>query len=323
MNRKFLITVIVLTICTLLTACGSTKENNSGQMLHILESVEAPAQTTMTETEVFQTTETTIVETTTEIVKIPANVTEAATTKLAASTTTAKATEPAQEEPKSDLDIYKEESIAKIQNDKPELDGIDISEYQAGQTWKQYIDESDAVFLRYSAGTSKDTCFDTFVEYAKQHHKLIGIYFYTNPVTWSNLTPQEYAQWCYDNTKDYIGYAIYALDCEAGRLDTQWILEYLREFKALTGVKPVIYTGQYRLNEAAEDEALQTIRSESYGLWIARYGQNDGEVYDFEVFLWEENKVFGHQYVSAVEHLDRDKFFCTAEAWYKYAQPNK
>ena len=293
MAKKRLFTMaIVLVFAFLLAGCGR-KVKAEPQMMQIIEApttktTEPAASTATTDSSVSSTESSTV--TTTE--------------------TTTTATAPPPEEPKSELDLYKEESIRLVGN-KKQLDGIDISEYQSGQDWKGYIDESDAVILRYSAGTSKDDCFDEMMAYAKEKHKLVGIYFFTNNITWRDRDPAEYARWCIDQTRDYLGY-------------TNWILTYLRTFKEETGVKPVLYTGQHKLNQAASTEstaeAMRTIRSESYGLWIARYGENDGEVYEFEVFLWEENKVFGHQYVSAVEHLDRDIFFCTPEAWYKYAQ---
>jgi GH25 family lysozyme M1 (1,4-beta-N-acetylmuramidase) len=165
--------------------------------------------------------------------------------------------------------------------------------------------------------------FSTYMEYAKSQHKLVGIYFFTNTNTWTKRNPEEYADWCIENTKDYLGYAVYALDCEEAEvLDCEWILRYLRRFQERTGVKPVLYTYQALLNRS-DLEGLATIRSESYGLWIANYGDNDGSVTEFGVVKWEENKVFAHQYVSKPEHLCRDIFFCTPEAWYKFAKTNK
>lgn len=305
-KKRLFVMAIALVFAFLLAGCGS-KVKAEPQMMQIIE---AP------------TTKTTEPAASTATTDSSASSTESSTIATTEATTTTSSVPP--EQPKSELDLYKEESIRLVGN-KKQLNGIDISEYQSGQNWKGYIDESDAVILRYSAGTSKDDCFDEMMAYAKEKHKLVGIYFFTNNITWRDRDPAEYARWCIDQTRDYLGYAVYVLDAEGGNiLDTNWILTYLRTFKEETGIKPVLYTGQHKLNQAASTEstaeAMRTIRSESYGLWIARYGENDGEVYEFEVFLWEENKVFGHQYVSAVEHLDRDIFFCTPEAWYKYAQ---
>jgi len=305
-NNLFALFLAVL-VAVIFSGCASAHAQSSEpQMLNII----TPIETTTTTSETTST----------------ANV----TTELAPEATTT-ATEPAEAPteappaPKSELDLYKEESL-RLLGDKRQLEGIDISMYQADQDWKGYIDEADAVIIRYSAGTEDlDPYFDQMMAYAKSKHKLVGIYFFTNVNTWAALDAAEYARWCIEHTKEYLGYAVYVLDAEeAPLLDTQWILTYLRTFKAETGIKPILYTGQYKLNQAASTdstaEALKTIREESYGLWIARYGENDGEVYEFEVFLWEENKVFGHQYVSKVENLDRDIFYCTPKAWYEFAK---
>ena len=219
---------------------------------------------------------------------------------------------------------YRQKSLEQLEG-KTKLEGIDISVYQAGDDWKRHIDEADAVIMRFSCGVEIDTMFHEYMDYAKSKHKLIGMYFYTNQISWRNRDPIEYADWCIENTKDYLGYAVYALDCEIDDnspriLDSEWILAYLRRFYEVTGTRPVLYTYQSLLNNSAKQEALSTIRAESYGLWIANYGQNDGTVQSFDVATWEENAVFGHQYVSAVEHLDRDIFYCKPEAWYKFAK---
>ena len=309
MSKKhfFAIVLVILAITAItFSGCASARaESRQPQMLHIIDPIETTATKTTSTTELMAEISTT---------------TTVATITTAAITTTE--TPPA---PKSELDLYKEESL-RLLGGKKQLEGIDISMYQADQDWQGYVDAADAVIIRYSAGTEDlDPYFDEMMSYAMSKHKLVGIYFYTNVNTWAALDAAEYARWCIDHTKEYLGYAIYVLDAEeAPLLDTQWILTYLRTFKAETGVKPILYTGQHKLNQAASTdstaEALRTIRAESYGLWIARYGENDGEVYDFDVFLWEENKVFGHQYVSKVENLDRDIFYCTPSAWYEFAK---
>ena len=221
---------------------------------------------------------------------------------------------------------YRQKSLEQLEG-KTMLEGIDISVYQSGDDWKHHIDEADAVIMRFSCGSDIDTMFYEYMDYAKSKSKLIGMYFYTNQISWRTRDPVEYADWCIENTKDYLGYAVYALDCEIDDgspriLDSEWILAFLRRFKEVTGTRPVLYTYQSLLNNSGDQEALSTIRAESYGLWIANYGQNDGTVKSFDVVAWEENMVFGHQYVSAVEHLDRDIFYCRPEAWYKFAKTN-
>ena len=83
---------------------------------------------------------------------------------------------------------YRQKSLEQLEG-KTMLEGIDISVYQSGDDWKRHIDEADAVIMRFSCGSDIDTMFYEYMDYAKSKSKLIGMYFYTNQISWRTRDP--------------------------------------------------------------------------------------------------------------------------------------
>lgn len=201
------------------------------------------------------------------------------------------------------------------------LKGIDVSAWQRN-TYEQQIDSfaPDFVIVRAAFSEAVDQYCDRIYQYAKSKGKKLGFYFF--PLT-SDGEARACAGWAYRQVLGYIGEAIPILDWEAynGQYgstnpgDTQWALEWLKEFEALSGVKPMIY-----MNQSCERTYdWSKVVANNNGLWLANYGVNNGKDNGYQKpKYW--TSVAMHQYTSLLDgrSLDGDVFNGDNEAWDKY-----
>lgn len=204
------------------------------------------------------------------------------------------------------------------------LKGIDISVFQ-DWNWKSIIDTyaKDFVICRAAFNFKVDQTCDKYYQYAKQKGLERGVYFF--PLN-ANSTPEESAEWCFNQVKGYLNDAIIFLDYETYRengvlyndvSNTEWAYRWLEHFRKLSGIKPVIYLNTSTVN--AYD--WSKIANADYGLWLADYGNNNGQDHGVPVLKWWKFAM-AHQYTSRAlvpQGLDADIFFGDRAAWRKYA----
>lgn len=201
-----------------------------------------------------------------------------------------------------------------------QLKGIDVSYWQRNN-YEALINNfgKDFVICRAAFSKNVDAYCDKMYQYAKSRGKKLGFYFF--PLT-SDGTPEACAEWAYRQVLGYIGEAIPILDWEAyqnttthNHNDTGWAHRWLKKFYALSGVKPVIYMSASL--EASLD--WSKVANDDYGLWIAKYGNNDGTDHGCPTPKhWRT--VAMHQYTSRGDgvSLDCDNFFGSTAAWDAY-----
>lgn len=205
------------------------------------------------------------------------------------------------------------------------MNGIDISKWQKGLKLANI--KCDFVIIKATEGaTYKDPCFDDFVKQAQQLGKPMGFYHFSRPDNGNDPTAE--AANFYKAIKPYVRQGILALDWEAGDLSkTDWALKWLDEVKRLTGVKPMIYTSQWVLN----NYDFSKIADGDYGLWIAKWRDHEADYnYDmtnagskpklkwwafYAVWQWTSSGILdGYS-----SYLDCDQFMGDVRAWNLYA----
>ena len=211
---------------------------------------------------------------------------------------------------------YMEATINRIGEDKTEMHGIDISHWQQNRFDELLERDDDFVIVKVAAGTEISYDWAKLADDVIERDKLVGFYFFTNKVTVDAYPDaKEYAAWCAEQIKDYIGYGIIALDHEQdATLSPEWCLTWLEEFQRITGVKPVFYTNRGAISKNANNTTLQEIRNKSFALWVAEY-----DTESFIPAVWEEDKVFIHQKTSNNGELDEDIAYASPIGWWKIA----
>lgn len=205
------------------------------------------------------------------------------------------------------------------------MNGIDISKWQKGLRLANI--KCDFVIIKATEGaTYKDPCFDDFVKQAQQLGKPMGFYHFSRPDNGNDPTAE--AANFYKAIKPYVRQGILALDWEAGDLSkTDWALKWLDEVKRLTGVKPMIYTSQWVLN----NYDFSKIADGDYGLWIAKWRDHEADYnYDmtnagskpklkwwafYAVWQWTSSGILD----GYGSYLDCDQFMGDVRAWNLYA----
>lgn len=206
------------------------------------------------------------------------------------------------------------------------LKGIDESSWQRNNyeaLTNNYA--KDFVIVRAAFSKTVDPYCDKMYQYAKGLGKKLGFYFF--PLT-SDGTPEDCAEWAYNQVLGYIGEAIPCLDWEAHQntathdyKDVDWALRWLEKFEELSGVKPMIY-----MNSSLERSLNWTpVVQNDNGLWIANYGNNDGTDHGRPATThWKSAAM--HQYTSLGDNgrgLDCDTFYGDAAAWDAYCKSEK
>ncbi|GEM_PF-1401619 len=210
------------------------------------------------------------------------------------------------------LKLYRKLTTEERAN-KTELYGVDISAYQSGTYGNDVIFADDFVICRVAAGTNVDDYCDKMYQYAVENNKLLGVYFYTDEKAWKSNDPISHAQWCVEQTRNYIGWAMFALDAENpnNKVDTEWCKKWLEAFEdASGGVTPVLY-----INRASENTNDWSDIANKYALWCADY--TVAPTPNPSLNQWDS--AIMHQFTTTGETLDQDIFFGTAERWWELA----
>lgn len=150
---------------------------------------------------------------------------------------------------------------------------------------------------------------------AKKAGKQLGIYHYAE-----GGSPEKEAQYSYQNTKNYIGEAVPAVDWESGENsswgDHNWVRRYVNEFHRLSGVWPLIYVQSSALNQVANC-------AKDCGLWVACYPSM--KWYSWKVpnmkvptGSWKTFTIW--QFTG--DNMDRNVVNTTIDGWKRLAKPD-
>ena len=123
---------------------------------------------------------------------------------------------------------------------------------------------TDITMVKATQGTGYVNPYcDVDYQAAKKAGKLLGVYHYCG-----GGNPEAEAQYFYNNAKNYFGEAVPAVDWEEGQNsswgDTNYVRRFVDKFHSLTGVWPLIYTGQAGLGQVANCAT-------DCGLWFPWY----------------------------------------------------
>ena len=198
------------------------------------------------------------------------------------------------------------------------LKGIDISHHQKG------IDlgaiNTDFVICKATEGNGyTDEMCDTFYQKAKSLGKKLGVYHFARPDLGNTAIAE--ADWFVKETLGYHKEAMLILDWESGDLsNVAWAKAWLDRVHEKTGVKPLIYMSE----SPAKRYDWSSVANADYGIWIAKYGPNNGEPnnppavnnWSF-IAMWQytsKGRLQGYG-----SNLDLNYFYGDTTAWDKYA----
>lgn len=202
---------------------------------------------------------------------------------------------------------------------------IDIASWQAGIDLKTVFTHNniDGVIAKATEGTGYiNPEFAPWMKWLTDNNKPFGMYHYL-----SGGDAEAEAVHFYNTVKPYIGRGIPVADYEGTALDkgTVWLGKFLEKFRALSGVRCMIYCSVSVVSE-------QNFRAlTDYPLWIAQYADMN-TVYGFLEKPWQRgsvspfSKYWMHQYTSCGRlngwggDLDFDKFYGTKEDWVALAK---
>ena len=202
---------------------------------------------------------------------------------------------------------------------------IDIASWQKGIDLKTVFTHNniDGVIAKATEGTGYvNPEFAPWMKWLTDNNKPFGMYHYL-----SGGDAEAEATHFYNTVKPYIGRGIPVADYEGTALDkgTVWLGKFLEKFRALSGVRCMIYCSVSVVSE-------QNFRAlTDYPLWIAQYADMN-PVYGFLDKPWQRgsvspfSKYWMHQYTSCGRlngwggNLDFDKFYGTKEDWISLAK---
>lgn len=201
------------------------------------------------------------------------------------------------------------------------LKGIDISNWQSGLKLRPLA--LDFVIAKASEGVSfRDPTFSEFMQQADNAKMLTGAYHFATG------NPVNEATYFYTIVKNRVEKSIFALDLEYTRI-VNWGAyadAFVKEFKRLSGVYPLIYTSAGFLNRYADRECVETCE-----LWLAGYPKraawwNDG-IIPYKTYPWAKAAIWQFtgtgQLANYNGNLDLDWCYLTREEWSALAKGSK
>lgn len=185
------------------------------------------------------------------------------------------------------------------------LKGIDISHYQTNVSYNNY----DFVIMKATEGkTYKDPMLDKHYDGVNgssngkpNKEKLYGFYHYARP---ENNSYKDEAENFLKYVKHHAGNCIYALDWEGTALNypVSWALSWLDYVYQKTGVKSLLYTQQSQAKLAKYDPIIKA----DYGLWVARYNKEVGDIRWPVWAMWQyTDKPIDHNYFNGTKEQFR------------------
>nr|DAP78448.1 MAG TPA: hypothetical protein [Caudoviricetes sp.] len=195
------------------------------------------------------------------------------------------------------------------------LFGVDISSHQGN------IDLSaltiDFCIVKATEGTTYlNPFFHSKMEQAKSLGLLTGVYHFANGRT-SGL--QE-ADWFLANIGNYVGNSILILDWEDDAVErgASYAYEFMKRIEEKTGVKPMLYTGRYVIEQFDFSKIVQA----DYGLWLATLDGSEYHTY-MEFPLVAMVQTWARPISGYPRPIDNNVFYGSRETWKKYCGNRK
>lgn len=200
------------------------------------------------------------------------------------------------------------------------LYGVDISHHQPAF----FLDDKivDFAIVKATEGTTyKDDLFDMHIQNAIDKGIGLGAYHFARPDTYSNdeNDAKNEADNFVNAVNPYIERGlpiVLALDweMESWNYSLNWARTWLDRVYERTGIKPIMYCNYKRVKDC------KIIAEGGYGLWLVRWGVNDGNYRDYgtDISPWSVKSF--HQYTS--KPYDKNVFFGTREQFDKYGTPD-
>lgn len=200
------------------------------------------------------------------------------------------------------------------------LKGVDISKWQGDVNFDLLKSAIDFVIIRSSYGNGyTDPKFIRNRDEARRVGLLRGFYHYAYP---TYNSPESEADWFTRVVGQLKNGEILFLDFEEKYSDpVGWSKRFLAKLEAnFGGYKPVIYMSESFVKASNWTPVYQA----NHGLWVARYGVNNGQVPDLELYTKPWPTAAFWQYTSKGSvagvngDVDRNIFYGSAEAYRKY-----
>lgn len=153
--------------------------------------------------------------------------------------------------------------------------GIDVSHYQRDKgtiDWKKAASSVDFVFIKASEGISfVDGAYKESRDGARAAGLLVGSYHFAG-----GGDPLKEADHFLDTVGELKEGELLALDWEIGFSGNpaEWCRVFLSRVKEKTGIKPLLYTNEARVRTIDWSGVVKG----DFGLWVAKYGENDGSI---------------------------------------------
>ena len=195
--------------------------------------------------------------------------------------------------------------------------GIDISNWQCGLQPSSL--DIDFCICKATEGLGfVDPSCDVFVQDCIQNNILWGFYHFAR-----ENTPEEEAQFFYDNCSNYFNHGVPVLDYETDNYNNvEWCERFIQKLYELSGVWCIIYISSSRISEY-----WGSWIPDKCGLWVAGYPytQTDWtyDVMPYDIEPWSFAAIW--QFTSSLiihgwwSKLDGNVAYMDKEAWMKYA----
>jgi len=151
--------------------------------------------------------------------------------------------------------------------DKKPIYGIDVSHWQGDIDWSAL--KIDFAILKASQGTAMvDNKLEQNKFRARKQGILLGYYHYAN-----GGDARKEAEHFVKSVGEILPGEFLVLDWEINHATPDaWCRAFLDRVFELTGIRPLFYTYEARIKSTNWDKVI----AGNYGLWIAKYGKNDG-----------------------------------------------
>lgn len=213
------------------------------------------------------------------------------------------------------------------------LKGIDISRWQGSLNWSLIKNSVDFVIIKSSEGDPdpgqsvqqyEDPMFKTNQAGARSVGILRGYYHFARP---DYNEPIGEAEEFVNAVGPLEQGEVLCLDMEtnANKDIVAWSKAFLDHVFQLTGTRPLIYLSESWVTS----HDWSSVFNANYGLWVAKYGVNDGNVPSgVNTGIWPTAAIWQYTSVASaagIHPVDADNFYGTAETFQKYgyqpAQP--
>lgn len=211
------------------------------------------------------------------------------------------------------------------------MNGVDIASYQAGIDFSEMPTTQFAIVKVTGGKDYVNSYAKAQIESAVNAGKLLGVYHYARELT-NPGTPEEEAKHFLSRAKQYVGKAIFALDWEATAvsLGPDWAYKWLDYVYKETGVKALLYTGQW----VCSHYDWSKVANAGHKLWLAQYATNSVVYGGYQKEPWRNGDVGAfldpviHQYAQTYVPgyngaIDANIFYGDEKLWNKLAQSNQ